>query len=106
MVRQDLLDRIVWSEVVRLLEDPTLIQRELDRRLAAARSSDPARKREQGLQRELTRVGKGMERLLNAYQEMGWTRPPFGDEGPSSKAMGPPGPNGIDVPKWSFDTTT
>ena len=69
MVRQDLLDRIVWSEVVRLLEDPTLIQQELDRRLAAARSSDPARKREQGLQRELTRVGKGMERLLNAYQE-------------------------------------
>src|SRR5712692_5940364 len=40
-VRQDLLDQIVWSEVVRLLEDPTLIQQELDRRLAAARSSDP-----------------------------------------------------------------
>jgi site-specific DNA recombinase len=68
-VRQDLLDQIVWTEVVRLLEDPTLIQHELDRRLAAARSADPTKKREQALQRELTRVGKGIERLLNAYQE-------------------------------------
>jgi site-specific DNA recombinase len=68
-VRQDLLDQIVWAEVVRLLEDPTLIQQELDRRLAAARSSDPTKRREQSLQRELTRVGKGLERLLTAYQE-------------------------------------
>ena len=52
MVRQDLLDQIVWTEVIRLLEDPTLIQQELDRRLAAARSSDPTKKREQSLQRE------------------------------------------------------
>lgn len=55
--------------MIRLLEDPTLIQQELDRRLAAARDSDPTRKREQSLQRELTHVGKGIERLLNAYQE-------------------------------------
>ncbi|HZL52443.1 MAG TPA: recombinase family protein [Terracidiphilus sp.] len=68
-VRQDLLDQIVWTEVMRLLEDPSLIQQELDRRLAAARSSDPAKKREQSLQRELAHVGKGIERLLSAYQE-------------------------------------
>jgi site-specific DNA recombinase len=69
LVRQDLLDQIVWAEVIRLLEDPTLIQQELDRRLAAARASDPTKKREQGLQRELIQVGKGIERLLTAYQE-------------------------------------
>jgi site-specific DNA recombinase len=69
LVRQDLLDQIVWAEVIRLLEDPTLIQQELDRRLAAARSSDPTQKREQSLQRELVHVGKGIERLLCAYQE-------------------------------------
>src|SRR6516162_2173130 len=69
LVRQDLLDQIVWNEVIRLLEDPTLIQQELDRRLAAARASDPTKKREQSLQRELTRVGKSLERLLTAYQE-------------------------------------
>src|SRR3954468_6425117 len=68
-IRQELLDKIVWAEVIRLLEAPTLIQQELDRRLVAARASDPTRKREQSLQRELTHVGKGVERLLNAYQE-------------------------------------
>jgi site-specific DNA recombinase len=68
-VRQDLLDQIVWTEVIRLLEDPTLIQQELDRRLAAARSSDPTQQREQSLRRELTRVGHSLERLLTAYQE-------------------------------------
>src|SRR5438067_2741248 len=68
-IRQDLLDQIIWDEVIRLLEDPTLIQQELDRRLTAARSADPAKKREQSLQRELAHVGKGIERLLNAYQE-------------------------------------
>ena len=69
LVRQDLLDQIVWSEVIRLLEDPTLIQQELDRRLAAMRSSDPTRKRVQCLERELTQAGKAIERLLTAYQE-------------------------------------
>src|ERR1700694_4056074 len=69
LVRQDLLDQVVWAEVIRLLEDPTLIQQELERRLAAARSSDPTKKHEQSLQRELIHVGKGIERLLTAYQE-------------------------------------
>jgi site-specific DNA recombinase len=68
-VRQELLDQIVWAEVIRLLQEPALIQQELDRRLAAARSSDPTRKHEQNLQRELIHVGKGIERLVNAYQE-------------------------------------
>src|SRR6202041_700794 len=35
----------------------------------AARCSDPTKKREQSLQRELAHVGKGIERLLSAYQE-------------------------------------
>ena len=69
LVRQDLLDQVVWTEVIRLLEDPTLIQHELDRRLAAARASDPTKKREQGLQKEIIRVGKSVERILSAYQE-------------------------------------
>jgi site-specific DNA recombinase len=68
-IRQELLDQIVWAEVIRLLEEPALIHQELDRRLAAARTSDPTAKREQSLQRELTHVGKAIERLLTAYQE-------------------------------------
>src|SRR5712671_2539693 len=68
-VRQDLLDQIVWTEVIRLLEDPALIQQELDRRLVAARAADPTKQREQTVQRELVRVGKSIERMLTAYQE-------------------------------------
>ena len=68
-VRQDLLDQVVWTEVVRLLEDPSLIQSELNRRLAAAQTADPAKQREKALQRDLTRHRKSMDRLLTAYQE-------------------------------------
>ena len=68
-VRQDLLDRVVWTEIVRLLEDPSLIQNELDRRLAAARTADPAKQRENVLHREVARTHKSIDRLLTAYQE-------------------------------------
>jgi site-specific DNA recombinase len=68
-VRQDLLDQVVWAEIVRLLEDPSLIQHELDRRLAAARTADPTRQRENALHRDVTRTRKSIDRLLTAYQE-------------------------------------
>ena len=68
-VRQDLLDEVVWTEVIRLLEDPALIQQELDRRLAAAQAADPTKTRTQAVERDLARVRKSMERLLTAYQE-------------------------------------
>jgi site-specific DNA recombinase len=68
-VRQDLLDEIVWTEVMRLLEDPTLIQQELDRRLTVARAADPTTQRERTVQRDLVRMGKSIERVLTAYQE-------------------------------------
>ena len=64
-----ILDRVVWAEVVRLLEDPSLIQSELDRRLAAARTADPTKQRENALERDLARTRKSMDRLLTAYQE-------------------------------------
>lgn len=38
-IRQDLLNHIVWQEVIWLIEDPGLITAELDRRLDAARAS-------------------------------------------------------------------
>jgi site-specific DNA recombinase len=68
-VRQDLLDELVWREIVKLLENPKLIQEELERRLAAARNAGPAKRREETLRRELARVQKSMERLMTAYQE-------------------------------------
>jgi len=68
-IRQDLLDQVVWSEVVRLLEDPTLITAELDRRLAAAHATEPTRRRQEALERERVQASKAMERLVTAYQE-------------------------------------
>ena len=68
-IRQDLLDGLVWTEVLRLLEEPALIRQEIDRRLNAARANCPTRHREADLNRELARVRKSMERLLTAYQE-------------------------------------
>ena len=66
--------RTCWTRsfgprVIRLLEEPALIQQELDRRLAAAQAADPTKKRTQAVERDLARVGKSMERLLTAYQE-------------------------------------
>jgi len=59
----------VWSEIIRLLDDPGLIQAEIDRRREAARNADPLRKREEELRREQVRVEKSGERLVTAYQE-------------------------------------
>jgi site-specific DNA recombinase len=68
-VRQDHLDAVVWKELLRLLEDPGVIQEELNRRREAARKADPLKQREEMLRREQARLEKSMDRLLNAYQE-------------------------------------
>ena len=68
-VRQDYLDQFVWNEIIRLLEDPTLVQAEIDRRQQVARNADPLRRREEELHREQTRLQNSTERLLTAYQE-------------------------------------
>jgi site-specific DNA recombinase len=68
-VRQDSLDKMVWTETIRLLDDPSLIQDEIDRRRKAAREANPLRKREEELRREQARLEKNSERLINAYQE-------------------------------------
>jgi site-specific DNA recombinase len=68
-IRQDYLDEFVWSEIVRLLDDPDLIQTEIDRRRAVARNADPLRKRQEELCREQVRIEKNSERLVTAYQE-------------------------------------
>ena len=55
-VRQDMLDD---SEMIKLLENPELLQRELDRRLTAARDANPNKQREEMLRRELARQEQG-----------------------------------------------
>jgi site-specific DNA recombinase len=68
-VRQDLLDDVVWAEIMRLMEDRQIIQAELDRRLQAAQQADPTKRRQDDLRRDCLRLQKAIERLLTAYQE-------------------------------------
>jgi site-specific DNA recombinase len=68
-IRADELDELVWAEVRRLLEDPTLVQAEIDRRLQALRTEHPAARRRDALERDLTRAAGAIERLIEAYQE-------------------------------------
>jgi site-specific DNA recombinase len=82
-IRQDSLDQFVWSEIIRLLEDPGLVQTEIDRRREAAQKADPLRKREEELRREQARVEKSSERLVTAYQEGLLTLPQLRQRMPS-----------------------
>jgi site-specific DNA recombinase len=68
-IRQDYLDRFVWTEIIRLLEDPGLIQAEIDRRREAARKADPLPRRQEELRREQVRIENNSQRLITAYQE-------------------------------------
>ncbi|HWJ50822.1 MAG TPA: recombinase family protein [Solirubrobacteraceae bacterium] len=67
--RLEELDELVWSEVLRLLEDPALIQAEIQRRLESLRVEHPASHRREGLERDLVRARRAVERLIEAYQE-------------------------------------
>ena len=68
-IRQDYLDQFVWNEIIRLLEDPALVQAEIDRRREVARNADPLRRRNEELGREQARLDKNIERIVTAYQE-------------------------------------
>ena len=59
----------MWAEVARLLEEPGLIQAEINRRVEAARTSHPAKQHKDSVTRELLQVDRRVERLLTAYQE-------------------------------------
>ena len=68
-VRLAEVDELVWTRVLGLLEDPTLIQAELDRRLQTMRATHPAAGRRDALERDLTRARTALRRLLDGYQE-------------------------------------
>ena len=68
-IRQDRLDSLVWSETIRLLDDPALLQAEMDRRQQIARQADPWRQREEQLRHEQSRLQTQRDRLTTAYQE-------------------------------------
>jgi site-specific DNA recombinase len=68
-LRQDHLDELIWGEVLRLLQDPALLQSEIKRRMKEAEKANPLRQREQYLYREDARLRNKIDRLVTAYQE-------------------------------------
>jgi site-specific DNA recombinase len=68
-LRQDYLDELIWREVLRLLQDPSLMQNEIQRRMKEADKANPLRQREQYLHREGVRLQTKIDRLVTAYQE-------------------------------------
>jgi site-specific DNA recombinase len=68
-VRLPEIDELVWGRVLGLLDDPTLIQAEIDRRLQTLRAAHPATTRRDALERDLTRAQNALRRLLDGYQE-------------------------------------
>jgi site-specific DNA recombinase len=68
-IRQDYLDRIVWEQVIQLLENPDLVRAEIQRRIKEIQDSSPTKRRKEALSKELTRLQRSIEKLLDAYQE-------------------------------------
>jgi site-specific DNA recombinase len=68
-VRADYLDTVVWDHLTTLLGNPQLIRAEIDKRLAGARSSDPAARERQRLEAALAKAGNGIARMIEAFGE-------------------------------------
>lgn len=68
-IRQDYLDAVVWEQIIKLLEDPEIVRSEIRRRIKKINNTSPIKKRKETLEKEIIRVNKSMEKLLDAYQE-------------------------------------
>jgi len=68
-VRQDYLDNIVWQQLLQLLEDPMLIQREVEKRVEETRKASPVLKQKEAILKQRNKLSQSMDKLLDAYQE-------------------------------------
>jgi site-specific DNA recombinase len=68
-VRQDYLDTVVWQEIVKLLEDPALIKREIEKRIEATKNGSPLIHQKAVIEKQKIKLMHSMDKLLDAYQE-------------------------------------
>ena len=68
-LRVDMLDDLVWSHLIELLQTPTLVEAEIEKRKQASRESKLNMRRQKGLQEEIRRLESQINRMLDAYQE-------------------------------------
>jgi site-specific DNA recombinase len=67
MVRSDLLDAAVWSDVCSLLSDPARVEAEYERRLDESHSGSSWEYGQMNMQRQTLK--RGIARLIDAYEE-------------------------------------
>jgi site-specific DNA recombinase len=65
----DQLDQVVWEQVWELLNQPQLIEREIERRLQEHRQSSPVEQRKDNVSKELARLAQQADKLIDGYQE-------------------------------------
>ena len=68
-VRQDYLDNVVWEQLVVLLRDPALIQREIEKRVEETKKTSPLLLQKAAIAKQKTKLSQSMDKLLDAYQE-------------------------------------
>jgi site-specific DNA recombinase len=68
-VRQDYLDKVAWDQVIALLEDPGLIQREIENRIKETKKTSPVVHQKAAIEKQKTKLKQSMDKLLDAYQE-------------------------------------
>jgi site-specific DNA recombinase len=68
-VRADYLDAVVWDHITHLLADPALIRAEISKRLAQARTADPAARQRERLELALAKATTAITRMIEAFQE-------------------------------------
>jgi site-specific DNA recombinase len=68
-VRADYLDTIVWEHITALLADPALIRSEINKRLEAARTSDPVTSQRKRLDAALAKATASISAMIEAFSE-------------------------------------
>lgn len=68
-IRQDYLDNVVWEQIVALLQDPALIQKEVEKRVAETKKASPLLNQKASLEKQRGKAIQSMDKLLDAYQE-------------------------------------
>jgi site-specific DNA recombinase len=68
-VRADYLDAVVWDHITTMLADPQLIGAEINKRLEAARISDPVVAQRKRLETALAKARSGIASMIEAFGE-------------------------------------
>jgi site-specific DNA recombinase len=68
-IRQEHADEIVWKSIMQLLQDPALIQKEIDKRVAETKKTEPMLNQKAFLEKQKHKLTTAIDKLLDAFQE-------------------------------------